>query len=228
MGDDTRAGLPAAGWLHDSATGQTRWWNGSEWTDHTRPLDPVVRTMTATRPPTTGPVALAHTAPAPPTSRNGPAKAALVLLLISVLAAAGLAWLATGMTPTTALVVGVGQIAVLVVAFVLSIVGLAVALLRPTRKREAVIGLVLSTALLGFVAFRIATAPAAVDASALESEIAAWAIGQTGEVSQVTCPASIPQTADAVFTCAVVGESGAEWEVAVRVQADAITWEPAP
>lgn len=184
--------------------------------------------MTATRPPTTGPVPLTQAAPAPPTGRNGPAKASLVLLVIWILVAAGLAWLAPGMTPTTAVVVGAGQVIVVVVAFILSIMGLAIALLRPTRKREAVVGLVLSAALLALIAVRVATAPAAVDAAALEGEIAAWTIGQTGEMSQVTCPESIPQTTDAVFTCSVVSESGAEWEVAVRVQADSITWEPAP
>ena len=107
-----------------------------------------------------------------------------------------------------------------IAALVLSTVGLVIAIRRPTREREAVFGLVLSILLLGFVAFRLATAPGFVDSAALEGEIAAWAIGQTGEVSQVTCPDAPPQASGAVFTCSVVGASGAEWEVAVTVHAD--------
>ena len=224
MSEDTRVGMPAPGWLYDAETGQTRWWNGVRWTDHAKPLDPVVRTGTAYTPVTAG-AETPHTAPS---SKNGPAKASLVLLLLSVLGVAGLVWLATGMNPAAAMVLGIAQIGLLVAAFVLAVIGLVIAIRRPTRKREAIFGLVLSAALLGFLAFRIATAPGAVDAAALEGEIAAWAIGQTGDVSQVTCPDTPPQATGAVFTCSVVGASGAEWEVAVTVNADSVTWEPAP
>ncbi len=224
MSEDTRVGMPAPGWLYDPETGRTRWWNGVRWTDHAKPLDPVVRT--------TGEVQAVPPPPsardAQPTSKNGPARAALVLLLISVLGVAGLVWLATGLNPAVGAVLGFVQIGVLVAAFVLSIVGLVLAIRRPTRKGEAIFGLVLSAILLGFLAFRIVTAPAAVDAVALEGEIAAWALGQTGEVSQVTCPDSPPRAVGAVFTCSVVGASGDEWEVAVTVNADSVTWEPAP
>lgn len=224
MSEDTRVGMPAPGWLYDAETGQTRWWNGVRWTDHAKPLDPVVRTSTDYQPV----AAAATTSFAPPSSKNGPAKASLVLLLISVLGVAGLVWLATGMDPATAMVLGFAQVGLLVAALVLSIIGLVIAIRRPTRKREAVFGLVLSVILLGFVMFRIVTAPGAVDAAALEGEIAAWAIGQTGEVSQVTCPETPPQAVGAVFTCNVVGAGGSEYEVAVTVHADSVTWELAP
>ncbi len=220
MSEDIRVGMPAPGWRYDAETDQTRWWDGVRWTDDAKPLDPVVRT---------GPQPAVPVTTSPPSSsKNGPATAALVLLLISVLGIAGIVWFATGMNPVTASLLGLAQIGVLVVAFLLSLAGLVVAIRRPTRKREAVFGLVLSTLLLGFLVVRIATATGVVDASALEGEIAAWALGQTGEVSQVTCPDTPPQATGAVFTCTVVGASGAEWDVAVTVQDGSITWEPAP
>jgi hypothetical protein len=224
MSEDTRVGAPAPGWLYDQDTDRTRWWDGSRWTDYARPLDPIVRTSADS-----GPVpVVAGGAHDPATSKNGPAKAALVLLLISVLGVVGMLWLASGMSPFAAVLLAFAQIGILVAAFVLSVIGLVIAVRRPTRKREAVFGLVLSAILLGYLAFRIVTAPAAVDAAALEGEIGDWAVGQTGEVSQVTCPDTPPQATGAVFTCSVVGESGAEWEVAVTVGAGSITWEPAP
>ena len=40
---DGTTGLPPAGWYADPATqGQERWWGGSEWTSHTRPIEVVV------------------------------------------------------------------------------------------------------------------------------------------------------------------------------------------
>ncbi|WP_374313538.1 DUF4333 domain-containing protein [Microbacterium sp.] len=224
MSEDIRVGMPAPGWRYDAATDRTRWWDGVRWTDDAKPLDPVVRT---------GPQAAvsAQGSAAPgskPSTKNGPATAALVLLVLSMLGVAGIVWFASGMNPATATLLGLAQIGVLVAALVLSLVALVVAIRRPTRKRRAVVALVLSAVLLGFLVFRIATAPGAVDASALESEIAAWALGETGEVSQATCPDTPPQATGAVFTCSVVGASGAEWEVAVTVQADSVTWEPAP
>lgn len=169
MSEDTRVGTPAPAWLYDDTTGQTRWWNGASWTDHSKPLDPVVRTWAEPRP--LAPASRA-TSPERP-SRVGSAKASRVVLLISLL-------------------------------------GIATLLV------------------LGFVALGLAAASGTVDSAALEGEIAAWANGQTGEVSQVTCPDSTPDAAGAVFLCSVTGANGAEWDVAVTVHADAVTWEPAP
>lgn len=74
-------GTPAPAWLYDDKTGQTRWWNGSDWTDHTRPLDPVVRTSTAQRP---------GAAYVPQTSTGPRARPSRVLLLTSLMGVAGL------------------------------------------------------------------------------------------------------------------------------------------
>ena len=108
MSEDTRVGTPAPAWLYDDETGQTRWWNGAGWTDHARPLDPVVRTWTEHRPAGTSP---AYAQPAPKSTR---AKAWFAVLLIAV--------------------VGIGLV------------------------------------VLGFLAFRLATAPGAVDSAALEEQ----------------------------------------------------------
>jgi hypothetical protein len=166
MSEDTRVGTPAPAWLYDDETGQTRWWNGAGWTDHARPLDPVVRTWTEHRPAGTSP---AYAQPAPKSTR---AKAWFAVLLIAV--------------------VGIGLV------------------------------------VLGFLAFRLATAPGAVDSAALEGEIAAWANGETGEISLVTCPDAMPDATGAVFLCSVVDGSGVAWDVAVTVHADSVTWEAAP
>lgn len=224
MSEDTRLGMQPPGWLYDSETGQTRWWNGVRWTEHAKPLDPVVRTG----PVPSAPHAAAMTASTVPSSKNGPAKAALVLLLLAVLGVAGLIWLASGMDPTVAAVAGLAQIGLVVAAFILSIVGLVLAIVRPTRKREAIFGLVLSALLLGFMVFRILTAPATIDSAALEGEIEAWALEQTGEVTQVTCPANPPTATGALFTCTAVGASGTTWAVAVNVADDTLTWDVAP
>ncbi|MGN8551389.1 UNVERIFIED_CONTAM: DUF2510 domain-containing protein [Microbacterium sp. SLM126] len=160
MSEDTRVGAPAPGWLYDAETGQTRWWDGLHWTDLAKPLDPVVRTGPAHRP-STGSV-IEWTAP--PTSKNGPATASLVLLLISVVGVAASVWLAPGLAPATTTLLGIVQIAVLIAAFVLSLIGLAVAFQRPTRKREAVFGLVLSALALGVLAFSLLAA----------GDVAAW------------------------------------------------------
>ncbi|KRB38757.1 hypothetical protein ASD93_02060 [Microbacterium sp. Root180] len=86
-------GAPAPGWLYDAETGQTRWWDGLRWTDLARPLDPVVRTGPAYRPSSGS----ASGWTAPPTPKNGPATASLVLLLVAVVgAAAAFSLLAAG------------------------------------------------------------------------------------------------------------------------------------
>ncbi|WP_157536840.1 DUF2510 domain-containing protein [Microbacterium sp. Root180] len=93
MSEDTRVGAPAPGWLYDAETGQTRWWDGLRWTDLARPLDPVVRTGPAYRPSSGS----ASGWTAPPTPKNGPATASLVLLLVAVVgAAAAFSLLAAG------------------------------------------------------------------------------------------------------------------------------------
>ncbi|MBW9108896.1 DUF2510 domain-containing protein [Microbacterium ureisolvens] len=42
MTDDAypNAFAPPPGWLHDPSTAQTRWWDGSRWTDHVLPPRP--------------------------------------------------------------------------------------------------------------------------------------------------------------------------------------------
>ncbi|MCW3492130.1 hypothetical protein [Microbacterium sp. SSM24] len=174
MSEDTRVGAPAPGWLYDAETGRTRWWDGVHWTDLAKPLDPVVRTGPAYRPAS----AAAGSWSTAPSAKNGPATTALVLVLVSVVGAVASVWLAPGLAPATAAVLGFAQVGVLVATFVLSLIGLVIAVRRPTRKREAVFGLVLSGLVLGVLAFRLVTG-GAIDTGAFAGEIAAWVTSLT-------------------------------------------------
>lgn len=155
MSEDTRVGTQPAGWRYDSRTGSTRWWDGASWTDHSKPLDPVVWT-----PPAKGMSAAEIRATT--TTRNGPADAGLVLLLIAGVALVVGFWLSPGIAPATAAVLTFAEIALAGTAFVLSLVGLVVAFARPTRKREPVLGLVFSAVLLGFLAYAVTLGESAI------------------------------------------------------------------
>lgn len=221
MSDDSRLGLPPAGWRYDSKTGDTRWWDGADWTDHSRPLDPVVRTAPA-RPSTVSPVR-ASTA-----SRNGAANTGLVLLVIAGLAIIAAMWLGPGMAPASTAVVTFAQFALAATAFAMSLVGLVVAIVRRTGKSGAVIGLLLSGALVGFLAFQALASTSTADTAALEAEIAAWATSETGQAMQVECPTDAPDAAGAIFACTATDGSGTVRLIAVTVGETAPTWELAP
>lgn len=166
--------------------------------------------------------------PATTTSRNGAANTGLVLLVIAGLAIVAGAWLGPGMAPASATVLMFAQIGLAAGAFVLSLVGLVVAVARRTGRSGALIGLLLSAALVGFLVFRLAAAGGSSDAAALEDEMAAWAQGETGQVTQVDCPADAPGATGAIFACQATDETGAMRLITVTVGEDALTWELAP
>lgn len=151
MSDNTRAAMPPPGWLFDEQTGRTRWWDGVRWTDLARPLDPVVRTG-----PAYSPVVAASAFAGPAVvSRNGAARAARILVLLSVLGVTGVRWLVSGGDPFIGAGLGLLTIAMVLAAFILSVVGLVIAIRRPTRKGEAVFALVGSALLIGFLVYRM-------------------------------------------------------------------------
>ena len=296
MTDETVAARPPAGWLLDATTGQTRWWDGAQWTEHVKPIEhgerkaPLTRAALRaaaqaqqvsapaersdrftvpsdaaveerTRPrPSTGeaetpfpqraaPVSPAYIQPAgyapsaaynassatprtfawqPLTSKNGPAKASLVLILLLVLGVGAVVWFLTGQDPALAMLLGLVNIAMVLAAFVLAIVGLVMAVRRPTKKRESIFALVVSSLMLIFLVVRLVLAFSAsvLDASVLESQIAAWAGEQTGETFTVDCPAEPSAAAGTAFTCAATGDAGTVWTVQVTVNADnTVGWE---
>ncbi|MFE7844092.1 DUF2510 domain-containing protein [Microbacterium sp. NPDC057407] len=159
MSDDSRLGAPPAGWRYDSRTGSTRWWDGTRWTDHSRPLDPVVRTLPKRAEQVSSTLAMdrrvlsaAASSSAP---RNAAADSGLVFLVIAGLAVAVGAWLGPGMAAATATVLGFAQLALAVTAFALSLTGLAIAAVRSTSKSRATVGLLLSAVLVAFLVFRL-------------------------------------------------------------------------
>ncbi|WP_426324997.1 DUF2510 domain-containing protein [Microbacterium sp. E-13] len=141
--------LPPAGWLFDPYTSQTRWWDGVRWTEHVLP--PYEDTEYAA---TLG-IDVGHDQP--PDERNGPAHASLVVIAIELLGAiavlgvvgaSGLPWwqfldLINSLEITSLVLTAC--------AFALAIIGVVTAVRRPTRKREAVLALVLSTLLIAGV-----------------------------------------------------------------------------
>lgn len=281
MTEETTAARPPAGWLLDATTGQTRWWDGVQWTEHVKPAEPAPVTMAPTRaslraaaqassqplpseasihdPTESGPnlpdpsisrpayaaTSLQYAAPspgyvtpsrypgpsfpqAPPTSKNGPAKASLILLLLLVLGVGAVFWFLSGQDPAVAAVLGLLNIAMVLAAFILAIIGLVIAVRRPTKKRESVFALVLSSLLMVFTAARLVLGftTMVIDVPVLEEQIASWAGQQTGEAFQVDCPTAATATPGTTFTCAAVGDGGTAWSLLVSFNADnTVAWE---
>lgn len=296
MTDETVAARPPAGWLLDATTGQTRWWDGVQWTEHAKPSEhgeqkppltraalraaaqarPVptradssdrltvpcgaaVEDRTQPRPPIretetplpqrAAPVSSAYIQPAryapsaaynassatpftyarqPLTSKNGPAKASLILILLLVLGVGAVVWFISGQDPALVMLLGFVNIAMVLAAFVLAIVGLVIAVRRPTKKRESIFALVVSSLMLIFLVVRLvlAVSVSALDAGVLESQIAAWVGQQTSETFQVRCPAEPSAVPGTVFNCSATGDAGTAWTVQVTVNADdTVGWE---
>lgn len=93
--------------------------------------------------------------PEPLTSKNGPAKASLILILLLALGVGAVAWLLSGMNPAVLAIVSLVNLLMVVAAFILAIVGLIVAIRRPTKKRESVFALVVSSLFLVYLGFSV-------------------------------------------------------------------------
>ena len=164
----------------------------------------------------------------PLTSKNGPAKASLILILLLVLGVGAVVWFISGQDPALAMLLGFVNIAMVLAAFVLAIVGLVIAVGRPTKKRESIFALAVSSLMLILLVARLVLALSAsvLDATVLESQIAAWAGEQTGETFKVDCPAEPSAAAGTAFNCAATGDAGTAWTIQVTVNADnTVGWE---
>lgn len=164
----------------------------------------------------------------PLTYKNGPAKASLILILLLVLGVGAIVWFVSGQNPALAILLGFINIAMVLAAFVLAIVGLVIAVRRPTKKRESIFALVVSSLMLIFLVVRLVLAFSAsvLDEGVLESQIAEWAGQQTSETFQVDCPAEPSAASGTVFTCAAAGDAGTQWTIQVTVNADdTVGWE---
>lgn len=93
------------------------------------------------------------------TSRNGPAKASLILIAVSLVGAGVLLWLPGHVDRGLLAVVSTLTTAAMIMAFLLAIAGLVLAAQRPTKKRESVFALVVSSLLvIGSVAVTLVRA----------------------------------------------------------------------
>lgn len=222
-------GGPPPGWLYDSTTQQTRWWDGTRWTEHVRPAEPgsLAPRSNPSGPQfwTSQPYGSSYSA-APLSSKNGPAKASLILILLLVLGVGAVFWLLTGANPALQVVFGALNIVMVVTAFILAIIGLVIAVRRPTKKRESIFALVVSSLMLIFiVVFTVVTANQ-LDVPTLEGEIESWATAQTGDVLDVTCPRNPPSAVGDVFTCSGTGSTGSNYVIKVTMLEDSmVTWE---
>jgi hypothetical protein len=80
--------------------------------------------------------------------QNGPAKASLILILISLLGGVAVLWFITGADPALIGIVNLINGAILLTAFILAVIAVVLAVQRPTKKREAVFALVVSSLLI--------------------------------------------------------------------------------
>ncbi|MET0888423.1 MAG: hypothetical protein ABWX92_18460 [Mycetocola sp.] len=113
-------------------------------TKEDRPLPPVVYL-----PQPSGYVRVPQSTLVPVTSQNGPAKASMVLILISLLGGAATYWFVSRTNSALAGLLNLLIVAVLLAALGLAVVGLVLAVRRPTKKRESVCALVVSLLLIG-------------------------------------------------------------------------------
>ena len=148
---DSGEGKPPPGWLFDTDTGRTRWWDGMRWTDLPKPLDPVVRNAQAYTPVPAAAAAFSGHA----SSRNGTSGAAMLFVVVSALALAAGFWLTAGLDPSAIAVLTVVTALLVTLAFVLSIAALVIAIQRPARKALAIVALLASSLLLSVLMFRL-------------------------------------------------------------------------
>ena len=115
-------------------------------TKEDRPLPPVVYL-----PQPSGYVRVPQSTFVPVSSANGPAKSALVLILISLLGGVAVSLFVGRSNPALAGLFNLLIVALLLAAFGLAVVGLVLAVRRPTKKRESVFALAASVVLIGGV-----------------------------------------------------------------------------
>lgn len=108
--------------------------------DFRPPLPPVVYL-----PQPSGYVRVPQSTLVPVSSSNGPARASVVLILLSLLGGLATHFWLSGSRPVLAGVINLAVMAALFAALVLAIVGLVTAVNRPTKKRESIFALVAST-----------------------------------------------------------------------------------
>ncbi|HEY8317547.1 MAG TPA: DUF2510 domain-containing protein [Amnibacterium sp.] len=199
----------AAGWYPDPrGTSATRFWDGSEWTQH------VKGTGMRFAPPATGtavePGAIAPLVTLP---RNGAATAALVLGIASLV------------------------VNLLLIPSILAVVLGVVGLVRGTRfggsgEGRAIAGILLGVGgALAVLVELVLLAPVLLGLQhearipALRSTVINQAATQGVRLSDVTCPATVDPRTPGRFTCEAFGADGAHLSIAVTVaEGGAWTW----
>lgn len=235
--------LPPAGWYPNPADGsQSRWWDGSAWTEHTKIPDPVLAsiagipiTAPSDFPSSVNPGGSAQQTAFYPTphpgaaarARNGLATAALIFGIVAVLVAL--------FTQGPGALLGVA-------AIVLGAVGASRGARVGTGKPRAIWGITLGATAVGIgmlVNFVTAATGVLGDASPVtgiydkaefEATILADLEDQTDmDYASVECPVNPTVAEDAEFQCVAKDPAGQNLMIDVRIQDDSgsFTWQVA-
>lgn len=163
----------------------------------------------------------------PVSSKNGPAKASVFVALAGLIVGCLVPWWYAAGSPVIAQALLIDTVALLAIALILAIIGVILALRRPTTKARPVISLILSLVLAGgavaLYAFNALTPPP-FDAADVESTVEAWYLSDSGASVTVICPHEVPTVDGAVFLCSAQLESGMIDAVQVHVQGGSFTW----
>jgi hypothetical protein len=164
----------------------------------------------------------------PLSSKNGPAKASLLFILLGVLVGAAIYWWVTAANPSLAQTLILVVIGLFGFAFILSVAGLVISVTRPTTKVWSVIALLLSSLLtFGVVILYglglVASSP--LDVTQVESTIQAWYLSDSGAKVSVVCPVDPPSSDGSQFVCSAAHASGQIDVVQVTVEGRSFTWK---